>query len=127
MVETDGSIESVAVAHVDPKKVAMAREYRRRYPPDQSADSGIGSVIRTGRSELLEDIPDQTLQERIEDPERLEFARTLDVRSAMIVPLVADGRSLGAMSFASSSGFVPVVLMPDAARVRCAAQAHRRS
>src|SRR5438093_792910 len=102
MVETDGSIQSVAVAHVDPEEVAMAREYRRRYPPDQSADSGIGSVIRTGRSEPLEDIPDQTLQERMEDPERLEFARTLDVRSAMIVPLVADGRSLGAMSFASS-------------------------
>jgi PAS domain S-box-containing protein len=101
MVEPDGSIRSVAVAHADPKKVALAREYRRRYPPDQSADSGIGSVIRTGRSELLEDIPDEVLQERL-DPEQLEFARTLDVRSAMIVPLVAEGRSLGAISFASS-------------------------
>jgi serine phosphatase RsbU (regulator of sigma subunit) len=101
MVEPDGSIRSVAVTHADPKKVALAREYRRRYPPDQSADSGIGSVIRTGRSELLEDIPDQVLQEGME-PEQLEFARTLDVRSAMIVPLVAEGRSLGAISFASS-------------------------
>jgi len=102
MVEPDGTIQSLAVAHVDPKKVALAREYRRRYPPDQSADSGIGTVIRTGRSELYEDIPDQLLQERIDDPERLEFARKLDERSAMIVPLVADGRALGAISFASS-------------------------
>lgn len=101
MVEPDGSIRSVAVAHADPKKVALAREYRRRYPPDQSADSGIGSVIRTGRSELLEDIPDQVLQEGT-DPEQLEFARSLHVRSAMIVPLVAEGGSLGAISFASS-------------------------
>jgi PAS domain S-box-containing protein len=102
MVEPDGSIQSVAVAHVDPKKVALAREYRRRYPPDQSEDSGIGTVIRTGRSELHEDISDQLLQERIDDPERLEFARKLDVRSAMIVPLLAESRSLGAISFASS-------------------------
>ncbi len=102
VVEPEGSIQSVAVAHVDPKKVALAREYRRRYPPDQSANSGIGRVIRTGRSELLEDIPDQLLQGRIDDPERLEVVRRLDVRSAMIVPLVAEGRSLGAISFASS-------------------------
>jgi serine phosphatase RsbU (regulator of sigma subunit) len=101
MVEPDGSIRSVAVAHADPKKVALAREYRRRFPPDQSADSGIGSVIRTGRSELLADITEQELEEGM-DPEQLEFARTLDVRSAMIVPLVAEGRSLGAISFASS-------------------------
>ena len=101
MVEPDGSIRSVAVAHADPKKVALAREYRRRYPPDQSADSGIGSVIRTGRSELLADIPEQVLQQGM-DPKQLEFARTLDVRSAMIVPLVVEGRSLGAISFASS-------------------------
>ncbi len=101
IVEPDGSIQSVAVAHADPKKVARAREYRRRYPPDQSADSGVGSVIRTGRSELLEHIPDEVLQERM-DPEQLEFARSLDVRSAMVVPLMAEGRSLGAISFASS-------------------------
>ena len=101
MVEPDGSIRSVAVSHADPKKVALAREYRRRYPPDQSADSGIGSVIRTGRSELLADIPEQVLQEGM-DPEQLESTRTLDVRSAMIVPLVVEGRPLGAISFASS-------------------------
>ncbi len=103
MVEPDGTIQSVAVAHVDPKKVALARQYRRRYPPDQSAESGIGRVIQTGRSELFEDIPEQgLLEQRIDDPERLEFARKLDVRSAMVVPLVAEGRSLGAISFASS-------------------------
>ncbi len=101
MVEPDGNIRSVAVAHADPKKVAQAREYRRRHPPDQSAASGVGSVIRTGRSELLEDISDQPLDERI-DPEQLEFARSLDARSTMIVPIVAEGRSLGAISFASS-------------------------
>jgi len=102
MVEPDGTIQSVAVAHVDPKKVALARQYRRRYPPDESAESGIGRVIRTGRSELFEDIADELLEQRIDDPERLEFARKLDVRSAMVVPLVAEGRSLGAISFASS-------------------------
>jgi len=34
-------------------------EYNRRWPPDHSAATGVGSVVRTGKSELYADIPDE--------------------------------------------------------------------
>jgi PAS domain S-box-containing protein len=102
MVEPDGSLQSVAVTHVDPHKVALAREYRRRYPPDERPESGISRVIATGKAELYRDLSDELLEQQIDDPKRLELTRSLGVRSAMVVPLVVRGRSLGAISFASS-------------------------
>ena len=51
LLEPDGSIRSLAVAHVDPEKVAFAKEFRRRRPPDLSAPSGVGYAISTGQAE----------------------------------------------------------------------------
>lgn len=103
LVGADGSIQSVGMAHVDPEKVALAREYRRRYPPEEMRERGIANVIRTGTSELYEEIP-EALLERVRDPEQREFIRRLDIGPMMIVPLIGRGRPVGAITFASSAG-----------------------
>jgi signal transduction histidine kinase len=88
----------LAIAHVDPAKVERALEWRRRWPPDPAAPAGTAAVIRTGRSELYEEIDDALLA-RASDPDQRRIARELGMRSAMIVPLAARGRTLGAISF----------------------------
>ncbi|HEX9124189.1 MAG TPA: PAS domain S-box protein [Actinomycetota bacterium] len=102
MVEPDGSFQAVAVTHVDPAKVALAREYRRRFPPSPDQEGGVARVIATGSSVLYPEIPDEMLGANVGDPEQLALAEELGQRSAMIVPLVARGRSLGAITFASA-------------------------
>ncbi len=89
----------LAVAHVDPGKVALARELAERYPPDMDASSGIGRVLRTGQSELYADIPDEMLVAGTVDEEHLRIARALNLRSAMVIPLVGRDRVFGAMTF----------------------------
>jgi PAS domain S-box-containing protein len=96
ILEPDG-IRSVAVAHVDPEKVAVARELRRRRPPDLSTPTGIGNVIRTGRTEVVPEITEEMIA-AIDDPEVATLVRELQLRSALIVPLSARGRTLGAMT-----------------------------
>jgi PAS domain S-box-containing protein len=98
ILEADGSIHSVAVAHVDPEKVAIAKEFRRRRPPDLSSASGIGRVITTGRTEVVPEITAEMVA-AIGDPEVEDMVRELQLRSVMIVPLSARGRTLGAMTF----------------------------
>jgi signal transduction histidine kinase len=101
----DGGIERVAVAHVDPEKVRWAEEIRRRYPPSPTAPTGLPNVIRTGRPEVVPEITDEMLEAGIADPVYLALVRGVGLRSAMIVPLVAHGRTLGALSlFAAESG-----------------------
>ena len=37
IVEEDGTIRQLAVAHADPAKIVFARELQQRYPPDPEA------------------------------------------------------------------------------------------
>jgi PAS domain S-box-containing protein len=97
-LEPDGVIRSVALAHVDPDRKAIAREFRRRRPPDIKAPSGIGHAIATGEPELIPEITEEML-DAIDDPEVRRLVDELQLHSVMIVPLRARGRTLGAMSY----------------------------
>src|SRR5690349_8932732 len=77
LVDDDGVARQLAVAHVDPAKVALANELRRRFPPRRDASRGAANVIRTGESELYTDIPDAMLVAGAENPEHLRLSREL--------------------------------------------------
>lgn len=99
-----GSI-SLAVAHVDPAKIELAEELRRRFRPDPEAPRGTPAVLRSGRSELHSEISDEMLAQSARDPEHLRILRELGLRSAMIVPICARSRTIGAITFvAAESG-----------------------
>lgn len=98
----DGSLEQVATAHGEPEKLDLADRLRERYPPDQHADTGVPNVIRTGRSELYPDIPDELLATAAQDEEHLELLRSLGMRSAMVVPLPAWRGAVGALTFVNA-------------------------
>jgi PAS domain S-box-containing protein len=107
LVDEDGGLRSVAVAHIDPDRVALAEEVRARYPVDPTADTGVPRVIRTGEPELYHEIDDQMLADAAQDEEHLRMLRELGMVSAMIVPLRARGRSLGAVTFVSAESGRP--------------------
>jgi serine phosphatase RsbU (regulator of sigma subunit) len=94
-----GFYEQVAVAHVDPAKVRWARELQDRYPPDPDAPTGAPAVIRSGRSELYPVIDNALLEAAALDEEQIQLVRDLQMHSVMVVPLVARGRTLGAITF----------------------------
>ena len=103
MVEDGGPIRRLAAAHVEPAKVELAWELDRRYPPDPRSPVGVPQVIRTGEPQLLAEIPDELLTAAARDEEHLRILRELDLRSAMLVPLRARGRVLGALTFVSTA------------------------
>jgi PAS domain S-box-containing protein len=92
----------LAVAHVDPTKVALAEQLRRRYPHDPESQQGVPHVLRTGQSELYEDIPDALVERAARDAEHLAILRQLGLRSAMIVPITTLGRTFGAITFVAT-------------------------
>jgi PAS domain S-box-containing protein len=102
VLDASGRPHLVAVAHVDPKKVAFARDFRRRYPPNPREDRGFYKVVRTGEPELYPEIPEALLEQTISDPEQLAAIRDVGMRSVMIVPMRVAGRSIGAISFISA-------------------------
>jgi len=100
LVTREGSIERVALAHVDPAKVRWAEELANRYPPDPTAQYGVPNVIRTRQPELFSEISDELLHEAtVDKPELYEILQELGLQSSICVPLVARDRALGAISF----------------------------
>jgi PAS domain S-box-containing protein len=99
MPERDGSLRRLAVIHVNPAKAELTRELYRRYPPDPAAPVGPWHVFRTGRSEVVPEIPDSLLVERARDEEMLRMLRELGQRSYLGVPLTARGQTLGVLTF----------------------------
>lgn len=90
-----GEIRRREVLHADPAKVAWLREGQDRYlaPPD--ALCGVPNVVRTGKPEFYPEIsPEATVC----DAEPVWADRFLGSRSALIVPLLTRGRTLGAIT-----------------------------
>ncbi|MGH2444179.1 MAG: GAF domain-containing protein, partial [Chloroflexota bacterium] len=102
VVQDDGGVRQIALAHVDPDKVELARQLERRFPYDPDSTSGVPQVIRTHRPELVVEIPDEMLTAAVSDPELLGILRALNLRSSMIVPLIARGHVLGAITLIST-------------------------
>lgn len=95
-------VERVAVEHVDPARLALARDLERRYPADPRSGQGVQGVLRHGAAELYSEIPDEMLAQAARDPEHLELLRSVGMRSAMVVPMTARDRVLGAITFVSA-------------------------
>ena len=102
LVEADGSLRRVAVAHVDPSKVALAREMHHRFPPDPAAPHGVWHILRTGTSEWVAEITDDLLTTSVTEPELLRILGELGLKSYIGVPLKARGKTLGVLTFISA-------------------------
>src|ERR687893_1031453 len=102
VLEEDGSVKQLAAAHADPAKESLLRELLiyRRFGED--APGTVARVLRTGRSVLVPEASDALLSERATGEEHLEALKRLGVRSFMSVPLLARGRTLGAVTLVSS-------------------------
>ncbi len=102
VIEDDGAVRQLATAHVDPAKVARAKEIRRRFPPDNNAPRGVPHVLRTGQAELVSEITDAMPAEAARSPEHLALLRGIGITSYMCVPMLARGRTLGAITFVTA-------------------------
>ncbi|MBV8083593.1 MAG: GAF domain-containing protein, partial [Chloroflexi bacterium] len=95
-----------ALAHRDPEKVRAALELQERWPPDMEDASGLPNVLRTGKPELYPELSDELMEAGARDAEHLEVVRRLGPwSSALVAPLIARGRTLGALTLiAGESG-----------------------
>jgi PAS domain S-box-containing protein len=97
ILRPDGTIDLVAVAHVDPAKAAWGRELRRRFPLDRDAPQGLLNVLRTGRSEFYPDIPLEQLLQAAQDEEQRQILAQIPIKSLIIAPLRTRDQVIGAI------------------------------
>jgi PAS domain S-box-containing protein len=93
----DGGIRTVAIAHRDPEKNALAQHFAGRVHLNPDAERAVPYTIRTGRTDLIEDVP-AIAPGAVESSAELAVYERLGLRSAVCVPLIAEGKTLGSIA-----------------------------
>ena len=92
------TIETREVAHVDPERQRIAEELWDRFPPDfDDPASPISEVLSTGRTLVLTRIGQSLLERVARDEEHLRLLRSLQLRSAIVVPLRDPQGTIGVL------------------------------
>jgi predicted ATPase/signal transduction histidine kinase len=97
MIE-QGDVRRVAAVHKDPDKHHLL-EQMRGDGPESVAPLPARHAIESATAQLYSDVTHEMLQGFAANPEALRLCEAVGVRSAMVVPLRAHGRALGALCF----------------------------
>ena len=93
-----------AVDHEDPVKAELLRQpCMQRSPALDSAKSPLAYVMRSGVAQVLPETSDAMLAATMSDDEALAVLRAVTITAGMLVPIVWQGRALGAITLAVSS------------------------
>jgi len=103
VVDESEGFHRVALVHRDPQRTEWAREFQKKFSAKTAAPQGVAHVMRTGKAKIYTDIPDSMLIALAQDAEHFRILQELGLASAMVVPLVARERTLGAITFASEN------------------------
>jgi PAS domain S-box-containing protein len=95
VVGENNALQRAAVAGTDSARAAMAKGH----PFELDAPHGAPRVVRTGEPELYPFVPDSLLEAVARDKAHVRALRILDLKSAMVTPLMARGRPIGALTF----------------------------
>ncbi|HEX5177502.1 MAG TPA: ATP-binding protein, partial [Chthoniobacteraceae bacterium] len=102
MVEEEGALRQVAVAHRDPLLEERLRELELRKIDEPDVNCGVANVIRTGRPEVRSGVSGSDLLEFARDYSPILLDPGLVFRAFLMVPLSARGRIVGALTLVST-------------------------
>jgi serine phosphatase RsbU (regulator of sigma subunit) len=97
----DAGIKRAVVAADPPERRVLAAQLTR-YPPDPSGGHPAARVLATGRAELAAEVSDDLLRSVCTSEEHYRIVAGLGYESFMAVPLVARGRTFGALTLISA-------------------------
>jgi PAS domain S-box-containing protein len=97
----EGGLERIITAHSDPELERTAAKNRERWPSIMESEPLRGTVLR-GQPIVVSHVTDDFLRSVVAGDEHFAAIRSLGWRSLMIVPMIAHGRTLGAITLASA-------------------------
>jgi PAS domain S-box-containing protein len=101
----DGWLGDSVVAGADPEMAARLERIRREKPLDPAGEHPVAQVLRLNQPMIWRDLKAPEVVDKVsQNAEHLQLMRDAGYNSAAVVPLVARGRALGALSFLHAHG-----------------------
>ncbi len=107
MLDDEGKLKRLTVSHADLQKIEKVYQLQQKYSTDQSLQSELNKVIKSGTSIIHPQINEEDFKLFGLAEEQLSFSRKAGMKSAMIVPLSTREKVVGTISFISAeSGLI---------------------
>jgi len=100
----DGAMRRAAIIHKDPRVQALLRTLESGWPPERDDPLGVPRAVRTRETEVIAAVSEEMLVAVSRSEENLRTLRLLGMGSLLVVPLLARGEVLGAITYVSASG-----------------------
>jgi PAS domain S-box-containing protein len=101
----DGWLGDSVVAGTDPEMAARLERIRRERPLDPTGEHPVAQVLRLNQPMIWRDLKAPEVVDKVsQSPEHLQLMHDAGYNSAAVVPLLARGRALGALSFLHAHG-----------------------
>ena len=98
VLNEQGQLKRIAVIHQDQKMTDYLFEFEKRFPTTEKNSADLYAAIKTGKAQLVPAVTDETIRQGARSPEHLEAMQRLGLKSLMIIPIIALGKTLGALS-----------------------------
>jgi serine phosphatase RsbU (regulator of sigma subunit) len=105
--DDDGSIRDVAVVSARAGLASELEKLRANYPLDPNGEHPVAEVVRSGAPVLLPEMTSALLSSFAQGSKHARFMIDHGYRSAVVAPLLARERTLGALSVLRLGGGVP--------------------
>ena len=100
LLDRSGSIASTVAAALEPDVALRVESLRRRVALDLSGNHPVARALATGTACVVNDLTDDgELSQAAQNDEHELFMRSVGYRSAAVFPMIARGRTHGAISF----------------------------
>jgi serine phosphatase RsbU (regulator of sigma subunit) len=100
LLDRRGSIGDTVAASVDPAVASGVERMRRTAPLRMDGSHPVSQVLSSGKAYVINDLTDRVALRRIaQSDEHVQFMQDSGYRSAAVFPMVARGRTHGAISF----------------------------
>jgi PAS domain S-box-containing protein len=101
----DGWLGDSVVAGADPEMAARLESIRREKPLDPGGEHPVAQVLRLNQPMIWRDLKAPEVVDKVsQGSEHLRLMNDAGYNSAAVVPLIARGRTLGALSFLHAHG-----------------------
>src|SRR5947209_3501609 len=98
-VDDEGQARRIAVVHRDPAKDPLAQRMMTEFPPRRDLPRPVTDSISLQKPTILNALDEQFLTRASSGPEHAALVRELGFGSMLVAPLVARGRTIGALTF----------------------------
>ncbi len=102
LLDASQQIKDISVNHIDPEKITLVRALYEQYKDRASSTHGLQRLLETGKVELISNVSSEVLETVRDNPELIAIVDALGLQSYMGVPLIARGKTIGAITFSST-------------------------